>query len=342
MWRAIWLEKTLMLAKMEGRRRGQWRRWFDGIINSMDMSLSKRWEMVKDREAWRATVHEVTKSQTWLSDWTTTSVPLTALCISFRYLPFSTRIRFGFPVAFRHLVSLSDLWLLLVSVWPQHFGRIDQAFCRLACSLSCPMCSCDLGRMLQGRSACTVVFTGIYSVSRLLSPLRVWFFGGWHNVQNKFTGGVGLNGTCWEGVLHYYLNSSGGRVVSFISCICISIDSRVHCTLWLYPALRYLFCSTDCFSFDHWASFRWAFVCRWHTLSFVLWSLPSFLAPQGRCPRLILDFSALALPTFFPKALVPFSGEWYLETRLEHRCSFSWSDCFLAPCWQIGDVCVCL
>ena len=95
----------------------------------------------------------------------------------------------------------------------------------------------------------------------------------------------------------------------------ISIDSCVHCVLWLYPALRYLFCSTNRFSFGHWASFRWAFVCRWHTLSFVLWTLPSFLAPQGRCSRLILDFSALALPTSFAKALVPFSGEWYLETR---------------------------
>ena len=71
MWRASSLEETLMLGKIVGRRRGIKRmRWWDGITNSMDVSLRKLHKIVKDREACSVAIHVITKSQTWLSNWT--------------------------------------------------------------------------------------------------------------------------------------------------------------------------------------------------------------------------------------------------------------------------------
>ena len=79
MQRTNLLEKTLMLGKIKGRRRRGWQRmkWLDGITDSMGMSLSQFREIVKDREAWCAAVHGITKSQTWLSDSATTAATTT-------------------------------------------------------------------------------------------------------------------------------------------------------------------------------------------------------------------------------------------------------------------------
>ena len=81
MWRADSLEKTLMLGKIEGRRRG-WDGWMASV--TQDMSLSKLWEIMKDREVWGAAVHGVTKSQTQLSDWTATTKAICTCNLAYR------------------------------------------------------------------------------------------------------------------------------------------------------------------------------------------------------------------------------------------------------------------
>ena len=108
------LEKTLMLGKVECMRRRGWQRirWLDGITDSVDMNLSKLWEIAKARESWHAAVHEVTKSWTWLNYWTKTTSQKLSSC----------------PAQQRHTNSTCDRCLVgcwrWVSLWSLQMGRL--------------------------------------------------------------------------------------------------------------------------------------------------------------------------------------------------------------------------
>ena len=128
MWRADSLEKTLLLESLRGYRwRGQQRmKWLDGITDSVDMNLSKLWEMVKDKKTWHALVHGVTKSQTQLSQWTATTTKKPTLQSPLRM---DLMVLSYVPPPWKHLHFKAVILQLYVSVKDAFLWTLDYKLC---------------------------------------------------------------------------------------------------------------------------------------------------------------------------------------------------------------------